>query len=240
MALDESIKVPLPRQGIVRYKSGDVVYAYYITRIYRNKKGKPTNDRVSIGKIDNETGMLIPNKNYYEIYAKETPIKDNDIESIKSCGVTFLIDGQFRETGLYDVLKRKFPQNAHKIIALAEYMLCEGNVMSYYEDWYDEVYPHNGTKLSSPEISRVFQSIDYKSRMDFFKTWIYARKQHEYIVYDVTSISSYSRGIESLEWGYNRDKESLPQLNFAMYYGQESMLPRVFFKDCVNLQIGVK
>ena len=84
MALDESIKVPLPRQGIVRYKSGDVVYAYYITRIYRNKKGKPTNDRVSIGKIDNETGMLIPNKNYYEIYAKETPIKDNDIESIKS------------------------------------------------------------------------------------------------------------------------------------------------------------
>ena len=225
MALDESIKVPLPRQGIVRYKSGDVVYAYYITRIYRNKKGKPTNDRVSIGKIDNETGMLIPNKNYYEIYAKETPIKDNDIESIKSCGVTFLIDGQFRETGLYDVLKRKFPQNAHKIIALAEYMLCEGNVMSYYEDWYDEVYPHNGTKLSSPEISRVFQSIDYKSRMDFFKTWIYARKQHEYIVYDVTSISSYSRGIESLEWGYNRDKESLPQLNFAMYYGQESMLP---------------
>lgn len=43
--------------------------------------------------------------------------------------------------------------------------------------------------------------------------------------YDVTSISSYSKGIESLEWGYNRDKESLPQINFAMYYGQQSMLP---------------
>jgi transposase len=225
MALDESVKVPLPRQGIVKYKSGDVVYAYYITRIYRNEKGKPTNDRVSIGKIDNETGMLIPNRNYYEIYAKNNPLKDSDIESIKSCGLTFAIDGQFKETGLYDVIKRKFPKNADKIIALAEYMLCEGNVMSYYEDWYDEVYPHKGTKLSSAEISRVFQSIDYKSRIDFFKTWIYERKQSEYIAYDVTSISSYAKGIEALEWGYNRDKEILPQLNFAMYYGQESMLP---------------
>ncbi|NJD02587.1 MAG: transposase [Ruminiclostridium sp.] len=225
MALDKSKKVPLPGQGIVKYKSGDVVYAYHITRIYRNEKGRPTNDRVSIGKIDKETGMLIPNRNYYEIYTKNRPLKDTDIETIKSCGTTFAIDGMFKETGLYDVIKRKFPQNADKIIALAEYMLCEGNVMSYYEDWFDEVFPHNGTKLSSAEISRVFQSIDYRSRIDFFKTWIYARKQSEYIAYDVTSISSYSTGIEALEWGYNRDKESLPQLNFAMYYGQESMLP---------------
>ncbi|NJD03433.1 MAG: transposase, partial [Ruminiclostridium sp.] len=46
-----------------------------------------------------------------------------------------------------------------------------------------------------------------------------------YIAYDVTSVSSYAKGIEALEWGYNRDGESLPQLNFAMYYGQQSMLP---------------
>lgn len=52
----------------------------------------------------------------------------------------------------------------------------------------------------------------------------------EYIAYDVTSISSYAKGIEALEWGYNRDKETLPQLNFAMYYGQQLMLP---FYYCV-------
>lgn len=61
--------------------------------------------------------------------------------------------------------------------------------------------------------------------MDFFKTWIYAREQNEYIAYDVTSISSYSKGIENLEWGYNRDKEALLQLNMAMYYGEQSLLP---------------
>lgn len=98
--------------------------------------------------------------------------------------------------------------------------ICAG-----YEDWCDEVYPHGGVKLGSADISRVFQAIDYKSRMEFFRIWIYARNPGEYISYDVTSISSYAKGIEALEWGYNRDEESLPQLNLAMYYGQESMLP---------------
>jgi len=225
MALDISKKVPLPQRGIIKYKSKDAIYVYYITRVYRNEKGKPTNDRVSIGKIDDETGMLIPNRNYYEVYARDEQFKQPEIESIKSCGVTYLIDGLLNELGLTGIMKKKFPKYADQIIALAEYMLCEGNVMSYYEDWYDEVYPHGNIKLSSGDISRIFQAIDYKSKMDFFRTWIYARNQSEYIAYDVTSISSYATGIDALEWGYNRDKESLPQLNFAMYYGQQSMLP---------------
>lgn len=226
MALNNKQKVPLPDRGIVKYRNKDTTYAYHITRIYRNEKGNPTNDRISIGKIDNETGMLIPNKNYYEIYASSDDKKMlTEIESIKSFGVTFAIDGLLNEMGLIDIMKKKFDKYAEKIIALAEYILCEGNIMSYYEDWYDEVYPHGNVKLSSADISRVFQAIDYNSRMDFFRTWIYAKNPSEYIAYDVTSVSSYSKGIESLEWGYNRDKESLPQLNFAMYYGQESMLP---------------
>ena len=226
MALNPNHQVPLPERGIIKYKSKNTTYVYHITRIYRNERGKPTNDRVSIGKIDNETGMLIPNKNYYEIYsASNSNLSQPEIESIKSFGVTYVVDGLLNELRLIEIMRKKFPKNADQIIALAEYMLCEGNVMSYYGDWYDEVYPHGNIKLGSADISRVFQAINYKSRMNFFKTWIYARNTSEYIAYDVTSVSSYSKGIEALEWGYNRDKESLPQLNFAMYYGQQSMLP---------------
>jgi len=226
MALNRNNQVPLPERGIVKYKSKDATYVYYITRIYRNEKGKPTNDRVSIGKIDEETGMLIPNRNYYEIYPSPDSLpRQSEIESIKSCGVTYAIDGLLNELGLVEIMRKKFPKLADQIIALAEYILCEGNVMSYYEDWYDEVYPHGDVRLGSADISRIFQAIDYKSRMDFFRTWIYARNPSEYIAYDVTSVSSYAKRIEALEWGYNRDKESLPQLNFAMYYGQQSMLP---------------
>lgn len=51
------------------------------------------------------------------------------------------------------------------------------------------------------------------------------KKSDEYVAYDVTSISSYSKNISELEWGYNRDKERLPQINMGMYYGEESRLP---------------
>jgi len=226
MSLNASCKVPLPEHGIIKYKSKNATYVYHITRNYRNEKGQPTNDRISIGRIDEESGKLIPNRNYYEFHAaSDTPSAQSEISSIKSCGITYVIDGLLKELGLAEIMRLKFPKQADQIIALAEYMLCEGNVMSYYEDWYDEVYPHGNVRLGSADISRIFQSIDYESRMDFFRTWIYARKQSEYIAYDVTSISSYSTGIEALEWGYNRDKEKLPQLNLAMYYGQQSMLP---------------
>lgn len=222
MALDQNIKVPLPDKGVVRHKIGNTIYAYYVVRTYRNDQGKPTNDRIAIGKIDPESGMLIPNRNYYEVYAQtDRP----ELQSVKSCGLTYLVDHMLKELKIDKVLKLKFPELADQIIALAEYMLAEGNIMSYYEDWCEETYPHGNTILNSPQISRVFQGIDYKRRMDFFKTWIHARDKQEYIAYDVTSISSYSKGIEHMEWGYNRDKESLPQINLAMYYGEQSLLP---------------
>ena len=222
MALDTTQMVPLPEKKIVKHKIRGIVYAYYTVRAYRNAAGKPTSQRLSIGRVDEETGMLIPNRNYYEVYCQtEAP----EIESVKSCGVTYLVESILKKLGLDEILKRKFPLIWDKIIALAEYMLCEGNIMSYYEDWADETYPYANVRLTSQQISRVFQQINYNQRMDFFKTWIYARDPQEYIAYDVTSISSYSKGIENLEWGYNRDKEALPQVNMAMYYGEQSLLP---------------
>jgi hypothetical protein len=41
--------------------------------------------------------------------------------------------------------------------------------------------------------------------------WMKHKKSDEYVAYDVTSVSSYSKNITELEWGYNRDKESCPK-----------------------------
>jgi transposase len=54
------------------------------------------------------------------------------------------------------------------------------------------------------------------------------RSEQEYLAFDITSISSYSKLIETLEYGYNRDGEGLPQINMGMLFGQTSMLP-VFY-----------
>ena len=60
-ALNKDVLVEMPAH-CVRTKKDKAVYVQYTIRAYRNEKGKPTSERVSIGKEDPETGMLIPNQ----------------------------------------------------------------------------------------------------------------------------------------------------------------------------------
>lgn len=71
MALDKSRVVDLPEHGIAYKKVSGKTYVYYATATYRNGKGQPTCDRSSIGRLDEETGKLILNRNYYEIYLEK-------------------------------------------------------------------------------------------------------------------------------------------------------------------------
>ena len=97
--------------------------------------------------------------------------------------------------------------------------------MYYLPDWQEESLSFSQETLNGSSLSRLFSSIDGKMRLTFFNDWMKKKHTGEFLAYDVTSISSYSKGIESLEWGYNRDKEKLPQLNMGMYYGEDSLLP---------------
>ncbi|MDR3203535.1 MAG: transposase [Deltaproteobacteria bacterium] len=47
----------------------------------------------------------------------------------------------------------------------------------------------------------------------------------DYLAYDVTSFSTFTKGLEDFEWGYNRDKEKLPQINFGCYHAFRTGLP---------------
>jgi transposase len=104
-------------------------------------------------------------------------------------------------------------------------MLCESNVMMYLEDWFDETDVFFTERMDGQCCSSLFASISYDERMRFFTEWVKHRCEQEYIVYDVTSISTYSLGIDIAEWGYNRDGEKIPQVNLGMYYGTVSRLP---------------
>ena len=222
MALATKERVSIP-EHCVKVHKGDHVYIQYTVRAYRNSKGKPTSERVCIGKLDPETNMLIPNTRYYELFEKRQPISMP--EYVRKCGCFFTLKGLAKSLGLYDLLKKHFPEYTDEILTVAQYMLLEGNVMYYLPDWQEESISFCGEILNGSRISRLFASIDGKKRLDFFNDWMKKKHTSEFLAYDVTSVSSYSKGIESLEWGYNRDKEKLPQLNMGMYYGESSLLP---------------
>lgn len=144
MALNNSVKVPLPKHGVAYKKVSGKTYVYYVTATYRNEKGQPTCDRSSIGKLDEESGMLIPNRNYYEIYLKIPALVSTGIYDF---GVNYTFEAITEKLGIVKLLKKYFPESIREILTTAQYMLSEGNVM-YYLDGNVKTYSSgNGSKV---------------------------------------------------------------------------------------------
>ena len=216
--------VPLPKSGVSPKVSGKYTYVYHIGKGYRNEKGQPTNDKTCIGKYDIKTGKLIPNENYFVIYGGEPKVKII-VNSILNFGNYYLLNSIAEETGLSRVLSNVFGAAGNQILLLGIYMALTGDATYRCEGWCRETLIGSDKVLTSTHVTRIFKQIDEGQRMNFFKAWVNVRQQKEYIAYDVTSISSYARGSSIVEYGYNRDNESLPQVNYGMYYGEESKMP---------------
>lgn len=222
MSLNKDVQVELPEHGVAYKKVSGKTYVYYVTATYRNEKGRPTCERSSIGRLDEETGKLIPNRNYYEIYLKQpAPV----FTGIYDCGVNHVFENVSVKLGVTKLLKAYFPENYKEILTVAQYMLSEGNVLYYLDDYTEDHKTALNESMSNAKSSEVFSSLRQEDMLLFFREWMKHKKSGEYVAYDVTSISSYAKNIEEMEWGYNRDKEKLPQINMGMYYGEESGLP---------------
>ena len=227
--LDGKKMVELPAKGVQVYAKGKYRYAYKVTRAYRNAKGRPTCDRRSIGRVDDESGMLIPNLAYYEFYGEPAGGSGPGGESrVLDAGVSCTVDKVLGGLGIKRMLDDAFgARRASLLLTVVAYMLCEGNTMSYLDDFCERSLVD--AALDDRRSSELFSSLTHQERSRFFSRWVCARAEHDYIAYDVTSFSSYSKGMEDAEWGYNRDGERLPQINLAMYMGVESRLP-VFYR----------
>ena len=217
--------VPMPESNISISTVGKYKYAYHIGKGYRNAKGQPTSEKHSIGRLDEETGMLIPNENYFAIYGEMPKAAPIEVDTIVNFGDHFFLDHIATEIGLSKVLKNIFGDMGEEVLLLAIYMSLTGQALYRCDGWCRETLTGMDRAITSQRCSRILEALDEKKRMEFFRAWANARQQHEYLAYDVTSISSYSRGNDMVEYGYNRDNESLPQVNLGMYYGEESKLP---------------
>jgi hypothetical protein len=221
----------MPSQKIT-FKKGTppTIYVYQTVRAYRNALGKPTSDEVLIGKKDPLSGMLIPNDRYFSLRGQSpSPLLPDHIES---CGATAAFLHIAHTTGLLPILKQTFPHSWKQLFTYAQYMVCEGNVMQHCLLW-NEHTKTISADISSPASSELFTSLSFAERMTFFRNWIGANQGSRgalsaYIAYDVSSVSTYARGIDYAEWGYNRDHENLRQINIGMFFAEEVRLP-VFY-----------
>ena len=186
MALCSQTKVPLPDSGLIIRRSGKYQYVYKVLSTFRTESGQPTNTRRAIGRLDIESGMLIPNDAYWEYYSNEPeteaaePEPAPTFESIHSIGASFLVGRILESLGIPGILRSVFGKvKAMTILTAVVYMVCRGNVFEHVGDWC-EGYTLQDSPLSSPGASTLFSSIDFGERMAFFRAWVALQADNDY------------------------------------------------------------
>ncbi len=151
-------------------------------------------------------------------------------------GATYLFDRIGEDTGVTEDLKTCFPDSYRQILSIAYYLILEDrNPLSRFPRWAAlHRHPH-GEVISSQRSSELFASITEEARQRFFRLQGKRRVEREYLAYDSTSISSYSKCLRQVRYGKNKDHEHLAQINLTLLFGQQSRLPFYYRKLAGNI-----
>jgi len=225
--------------GIIyqKNKQTGITYAYENEAYWDKDKQQSRARRKLIGKVDPETGEMIPTRDYKKKsdQAMATPVKQGPlpITTIQRSfyGATYLFDQIGETVGIRADLKSCFPEIYKQILSVAYYLILEeNNSLSRFSHWQKTHSHPYGEDLPSQRSSDLFQSIDEASRMIFFQKQGKRRLEKEYWAFDTTSISSYSEVLKQVKRGKNKEHDHLPQLNLALLFGESSQLPFYYRK----------
>ena len=220
-------------------KKSGITYAYESISFWDKDKQHSRAKRKCIGRVDPETQKIIPTRK------KTTPIvgekaKRGPVPITRIArsfyGATYLFDHIGKETGVTEDLKTCFPDSYRQILSIAYYLILEDkNPLSRFPRWAAlHRHPH-GSDISSQRSSELFASITEEARQRFFRLQGKRRVDREYLAYDSTSVSSYSKCLRQARYGKNKDHEHLPQINLTLLFGQQSRLPFYYRKLAGNI-----
>lgn len=217
-------------------KQTGITYVYESQAYWDKEKQQSRARRKLIGKLDPETGEIVPTRSYNKHVpeekgpAKQGPVPITRIQR-RFYGATHLFDQIGVITGVQEDLKACFQDTYKQILSVAYYLILEdSNPLSRFSRWHRlHVHPY-GDDLPSQRSSELFQSMKEEQRMAFFKKQGKRRIEKEYWALDITSISSYSQVLCQVKNGRNKEHDRLPQINLALLFGEESGLPFYYRK----------
>ena len=198
---------------IVRQNIKGRFYLYEATSVWDKEKKMPVQKRKYLGP-ENRVRPKSKNLDYSKIISKNH-------------GNVALLEHLASESGIKNILEEYFPDNAQDILALAYYEISEASAGHLFHYWVDEQDLPSASRLHSSEVSGLYENLGLAqtTRLDFNKAWIKHLNPNQGVYYDITSVSSYSTEIDFVEWGYNRDKEDLAQINIGMACCQKTSMP---------------
>lgn len=226
-------------------KRSGITYVYESTSYWDKEKQQPRSHRTLIGKIDKETGEMLPTdgrgkKRMEKASEADVRPKQGPVPTVLTerhfYGATYLLDQIGKETGVTEDLKSCFTEDYKKILSIAYFLILEDdNPLSRFGKW-SRLHNHPyGKDIPSQRSSELFQSITEEATMRFFRLQGKRRIEKEYWAYDTTSISSYSEYLKQVKYGKNKYNEPLAQINLALLFGEASGLPFYFRKITGNI-----
>lgn len=210
-------------------KKTGVTYVYESISYWDKEKKQARNKQVCIGKIDPVSGEFVPSKRLSPIQVA-TSSPASTTASVQVVGPSIILDAITEDLGLEKLLRSCFPKDYKQIMMMAQYLACNGGPLSHCDNWCKSHAPALASSLTSQRISEILHSIGTDEKQTFLTKWMSKIAEDDYLCYDITSISSYSKLNEYIKYGYNRDKEKLPQLNLAVLFGQKQALPVYFHR----------
>jgi transposase len=131
------------------------------------------------------------------------------------------------------ILEEAFSEEiAPEILSIAWYIASEGSALVNSDVWLDFFENPRGSGMTSQEITRLLDKVTYDGMMTFYKHWLVQateekkkRGENDQVLYDLTSISYYGSDLHAADWGYNRDHEDLPQVNYALLCLRKTGMP---------------
>lgn len=215
---------------VIHIKGANGTVYLYEDRSYRDKeRGYSTHDRRCIGKLDKD-GKPVYNK--YYLSRQKMQNLERQVSQIDAVSTTTLVgqrkvlEAEVRKTGVRKALDAAFGKVAgDKLLALSYYLICRGKALSRSTQWLeDRGFGELG--LSSQRISDLLGSIDDDRVNAFFKEWVASQPHTDRnYLFDITSVSTYGKDNPWAEYGYNRDRENLEQINLALLASCKSGLP---------------
>lgn len=202
-------------------KKNGITYIY-LDEPYWDKEAHVSRHRMKgIGKVGPD------GKDIYNEYYKSVINEVKEVVSISKTvrlGERNICEKATVKTGVKEVLTKVFgKETTEKLLCLAYYEICEGKDFSYAEDW--SIERGWELNLSSQEISRLLNSISEEQINLFFEAWMEKHNNNKGLLFDITSVSGYDKNNAYIERGYNRDHESLEQINIALLSAYGSLIP---------------
>ncbi len=222
-------------------KRSGITYAYKSVSYWDKEKQQSRAKRTLIGRVDSETGEIIPTdgrcrkKKEALIATKRGPVPSAQTSRF-FYGATYLLDVIGEKLGITEDLKQCFPNIYQQILSVAYYLILEDkNPLYRFEKW-SSLHKHPyGKNITSQRSSELFASITEEAKNKFFRLQGKRLTEKEFWAYDITSISSYSECLRQVQYGRNKEHDTLPQLNLALVFGETSNLPFYYRKLAGNI-----